>query len=96
MHMGKFLTLYRLNQTAYHDLCTKKPPPPGTDLLLWNGLKFCLEDALPKPKLEETFDRLTKDLRTRYFWAQKGDTKDTDYNPKLYIRSTWDPPAASP
>ena len=41
--------------------------------------------------------RLTKDIRLKHFWKDKtGDFDDGDYNPKLYIKSDWEPPKASP
>ena len=51
---------------------------------------------LPKPQLDQTMYRLTKDIRLKHFWAQKGmDLADGDYNPKLYIKSDWEPPEAT-
>jgi hypothetical protein len=96
MPLGQLFNLFKTAQVAYHNLCTSIPPPPGTDKLLWNGLKFCIEHALPKPRLDNTFDRLTQDIRRRHFWSTRDATSTTDYNPKLYIKSNWEPGPATP
>jgi hypothetical protein len=99
MTLSRIYNLYKTTQTAYHNLCDSQLPPPGTSQLLWHGLKFCIKKALPKPNLDITFSRLKKDIRPRYFWSKKGlpSTSDAeDYNPKLYIKSTWEPEEASP
>ena len=99
MTLSRLFNLYKPTQTAYHNLCTTQTPPPETSQLLWNGLKFCIEQALPKPLLDTTFDRIENDIRLRYFWATKGTTPcnvEEDYNPKLYIKSGWTPEEASP
>ena len=95
MPLTQFFMLHRQSHTAYHNLCTIIPPPPGTGDLLWNGLKFCIEPPLPKPKLHTTLARLTKDIRLKCHFPQDPNSPDCpEYNPKLYIRSTWDPPRA--
>ena len=95
MPITQFYTLAKRLQTAYHNLCTEKQPPDGTARLLWHGLKFCVQKPLPKPQLDHTFDRLTLDIRRKYFWRDKA-PNDEDYNPKLYIPSDWEPPEATP
>jgi len=96
MLLPKFYTLHQRNHTACHNLCTQLTPPPGIEELLWNGLKFCLEQPLPKPRLFETMQRLSKDIRLKYYWRNAPTEDEDDYNPKLYINSDWEPPAASP
>ena len=95
MPLSQFFTLRQKAQTAFHNLCTELTPPKGIDTLLWNGLKFCLERPIPKPSLDTTLKRLTTDIRTKYFWRNQS-LNDDDYNPKLYIKSGWDPPKAHP
>ena len=94
--MGKFYNLFKSKQTAFHNLCTIKQPPPGTDQLLWNGLKFCIEQPLPKPNLDQTFERLTEDIRRKYFWIKHDSACDREYNRKLYKKSGWTADEASP
>ena len=96
MPLAQFYTLRQQTQIAYHNLCTELTPPVGIDALLWNGLKFCLEKPLPKPALNTTLGRLTTDIRLQYFWTTKAADSLEDYNPKLYIKSTWEPPKAHP
>ena len=95
MPITQFLMLHQKAQVAFHNLCTEHTPPTGIDSLLWNGLKFCLEQPVPKPNLDNTISRLTKDIRLKHFWLNKPNN-DQDYNPKLYIPSNWDPPTANP
>ena len=78
----------------HSSIITEKTPPPGIDSLLWNGLKYCIERPIPTPKLDTTLHRLTNDIRLKYFWRHHP-TDDQDYNPKLYIKSDWNPPQAS-
>lgn len=96
MRTPKFFNLHKQFKTAYHNLCTSKDPPPGVDLLLTNGLKFCLETPLPKPRLNETFERLTKDIRLKCFWSTRACRDSDDYNIKLYKPSGFEPPEAPP
>ena len=98
MPLHTFFTLHKRTRTAYHNLCTIKTPPPGVDQLLWNGLKFCVEKPIPKPSLDQTFDRLQDDIRRKYFWLSQstGRNDDSGYEKKLYIRSDWTPEEASP
>ena len=97
MPTAHLYTLHKSTHTAYHNLCTINTPPPGTDQLLWNGLKFCVEQPLPKPQLDHTFDRLQDDIRRKYFWSTRNNCSDnSDYEKKLYIRSDWTPEEASP
>lgn len=97
MPLHQFYNLYKTSQPTFHNLCTFKTPPAGIDQLLWNGLKFCIEKPLPKPRLQDTFDRLTADIRLKYFWLKQATTPDLgDYNKKLYIKSTFKAKAACP
>ena len=95
MKLSDYFKLIKPNTPAYHNLCTTMQPPKGTADLLWNGLKFCVEKPLPKPKLEETIERLTNDVRRQFFWNDTT-TIDDDFNHKLYVKSSWSPPKASP
>ena len=95
MPLPQFYMLHLQSHTTYHNLCTVLTPPPGIEQLLWNGLKFCLQQPLPKPRFFDTMARLTRDIRLKHHW---GDTPPDDadgFNPKLYIRSDWNPPNAS-
>jgi hypothetical protein len=96
MPLTRLFSLYKNTQSAYHNLCDTLQPPPNTDKLLWNGLKFCIEKPLPKPRLDTTFQRLENDIRLRHFWSTRMTDTANDYNPKLYIKSNWTPDEASP
>ena len=96
-HPHTFYNLHKSQHTAYHDLCTLKTPPTGTDQLLWNGLKFCIEKPLPKPQIDKTIKRLTDDIRMKYFWLQHGGVDDGgDFNKKLWKKSDFTPGEAAP
>jgi hypothetical protein len=104
----KLINNYKRRQTAFHNLCETLKPPPGTDQLLWLGLKFCIQPSLPKPTLDTYMDRLTYDIRTKYVMAgtelernqANGHSFPTDdkseYNPKLYLPSTNFTPEPAP
>ena len=96
MPLPQFYSLNKQNNAGFHNLCTHTPPPPGTADLLWHGLKFCLQPALPKPTLDNTIARLTQDIRRQAFWTTNPGDADDSYNPKLYIKSQWEPPQAPP
>ena len=65
--------------------------------LLWNNLTFCVEEPIPRPRLEETVERLTDDIRLKFFLSQRGcDLDDDDYDPKLWIKSGFKAPEATP
>jgi hypothetical protein len=80
---------------AYHDLTSFLTPPKNLRSLLGLGSKF-----IPTPRhtknwssmRESSFERLDRDLRLRSYFAGEGDNDDTDYNPKMYIKSKWTPP----
>jgi hypothetical protein len=96
MPTARIYTLHKRNHTTFHNLCVTKTPPNGIDLLLWNGLKFCLEQPLPKPRLEQTFERLENDIRRQHFWRDHASPDGSDYEKKLYTKSDWLPATASP
>ena len=92
----KFLNLHKQNQTAYHNLCETIEPPKDIGPLLWNGLKFRIEKPLPKPNINNTFERLTKDIRLKCFWLNTLGYDEGNFNPKLYKPSGFTPPKSQP
>ena len=96
MPLPQFFNLHKNNQIAFHNLCTALSPPTGTDQLLWNGLKYCIEKPLPKPNLKKTFERLRADIRLKYFWKQLGEPDTGEHCRKLYIKSSFEAGKASP
>ena len=50
--------------------------------------------ALLKPNIDSTCLRLTEDVRRKHHWSTHGDGDNSDYNPKLHIRSQWTAPEA--
>jgi hypothetical protein len=77
-----------------HNLCNEPSTVPSTLLkTLGLGLGFCLSlDREPTNPIN--FDRLRRDIRTRYAVA---DLPDTGYHPKLYVRNEeWEPGNAPP
>ena len=69
MPLSKVFNHYKSQQTAFHNLCTENQPPQGTDEVLWLGLNFAIEKALPKPKLEASMERLIYDIRIKSMMA---------------------------
>ena len=83
-----------IQNIGFHNLCTHTQPPPGTKDLLGHSLNYCIQRPLPKPNITATFTRFIYDVRTRFAIADF-DNHDSDYNPKLYVKSdTWTPDAA--
>lgn len=77
-----------------HNLCTKLTPPQGFERLLGLGLNFCIQREHPTKNYKESFERLRKDLRTRYLFKDHID--NPDFNKKIYIPSPdWEPNLAS-
>jgi hypothetical protein len=55
----------RLDQMAYHDLCSKTKPPPGTQFLLGLSEKFCIERGRPPgidDRFKSNFERLRQSI----------------------------------
>jgi hypothetical protein len=95
MTLAQANNLSRQHQKAYHNLCATLKPPIGIDKLLWHGLKFVVEQPLPKPKLDNYVQRLTYDIRVRNFIQNLQLEEDSEYDPKLYLPSTdFDPDPA--
>jgi len=82
-----------LNLT-FHNLCSKLQPPSGLGCLLGLGQKFIIQKKNPKLKLEETLEDIIRDVRLKYFFAGE-QLENEDFNPKLYLKTDWDPPAAA-
>jgi hypothetical protein len=109
MNLSTLSTLFQRQHTAYHNLCTTLQPPHGVERLLWLGLKFNLEKAIPKPSLDAYIDRLRRDIRIKFHidadsqrvvidnTGRKHTLKSKEFDPKLYIRSQdYDPEPATP
>ena len=88
-----------IRNMSFHNLCTHNDPPEGVKQLLGLGLKFCIQSRRPQQNTINTaINRLERDTRLRYRFAEADDTDlqmEGDYDPKLYIKSTWNPPYAS-
>ena len=81
---------------AYHNICKKTHPPEDIGKLLGLGLKFCIQNRRPdKASIVEGMSRLRRDVRLKYIFTENHkdlEDIDYDYNPKLYIKSKWQPP----
>ena len=81
----------KTNKLAYHNLCTRLTSLTGP--LLGLGMKFCIKSMRPnKTSLSTAFDRMRKDIRLRYLFAGED---NNNFNPRLYIKSEWEPEDAS-
>ena len=87
----------RPTNLAFHDLTTTKTPPSNLRSLLGLSLKF-----IPTRRFNvtwqtfqaTTFQRLNRDFKIKAFIGCPDPDQDTtdDYNPRLYVRSNFDPP----
>jgi hypothetical protein len=96
------LFLERPERGGFHNLCTTLVPPEGTNNLLRLGLKYCIEQGRPNQKIVACIERMKRSVRLKNYLmeqaefeaSQQGDTSvDITYNPKLYVKSKWTPPA---
>ena len=69
--------------------------PAGVGDLLGLSLPFCLQAPRPNQDIGKTMSRLRRDVRRTAFFANSEDEPNYNYNPKLHIPSTWEPPRAS-
>lgn len=84
----------RIKNMAYHNLCKSSTPPENLGLLLGLSLKFCIQSRRPpKEPIKEEVDRMRRDVRIKFLFC--GEEQEDNYNPKLYIKSDWDPPVAN-
>jgi hypothetical protein len=81
----------QIKNLAYHNLLTSLAPPPGTGLLLGLGSKFCIERGKPPTTWKKSIFRLRRSIRLKH-WLKRHDTGSSDYNPKLYVKSGFNPP----
>ena len=83
-------------QVAFHD-CTR----PGTNTsnvksLLGLGLKFIPtpRHTTSKTNMEASLNKLDRDIRIACYFSTTME-KDPDFNPKMFVRSKWEPPPRS-
>jgi hypothetical protein len=96
------LFLERPETGGFHNLCNKLVPPEGSTGLLRLGLKYCIERGRPNQKIRDGVLRLRRSVRLKNWlknlhqFRDDSDSEDnnnnTNYNPKLYIKSDFDPP----
>lgn len=86
---------------AFHDLTTTLKPPPNLRSLLGLSLKF-----IPNPKFnvswenyeKYTIQRFQQDFKIKAYLGGRSaddpanDPSDKGYNPRMYIRTNWNPP----
>jgi hypothetical protein len=88
----------RPTHLAFHDFTLHKTPPKNLKSLLGLGLKF-----IPTPNNTNSWskiassglERLKRSLHLRFHFASHTTTNtkdDTEYDPKLYVPSSWSPP----
>jgi hypothetical protein len=81
---------------AFHDLCRVLTPPPGTKQLLRIGLKYCLKETPSSKVIQEGNTHLTRDIRChQLFHFQPPPEEPAILDPKLYIKSKWEPRCVS-
>ena len=84
---------------TFHNLCSTYNPPENIQQLLGLGMKYCIQSRRPqKGTIEAGVSRFARDVRLKYRFAEADDDNlhlDDDYDPKLYIKSKWNPPLAN-
>ena len=79
----------RPSNLACHDLTTYIKPPRNINSLLGLGLKFCPIPKTTFPDYSTCHKRFVRDVYIKDVFADRTDT--TPFNPRLYVRSTWEP-----
>jgi hypothetical protein len=74
-----------MRNMACHNLLTKHDMPAGTAKLLGLGLNYCLKEPSILATSENTYKRMTADVRRMY--ALRASAISTGYIPKLYVKS---------
>lgn len=93
----------RPTKYAFHNLTTRLQPPKNLRSLLGLGLKFIPTPSYTKnwsTMRDTSLSRLDRSLRLQAYFASSvanadddaSDSDDDEYNPKMYIRSSWMPP----
>ena len=99
--MSLFQYFNRPTNLAFHDLTTRLSPPKNLRSLLGLGLKFI--PTPPKTTLlsqlhseKGAFPRLHRSIDLRCFFIDSPplnpNAPSPDYNPRMYVASTWEPP----
>lgn len=90
----------RPSNMAYHNMCTTLVPPPGVESLLGLGHKFCIQSTRPKSNTTNAIFRFIRQVRLQYWLTHDpaaacnpaAGTGSNEYIPKLYVKSSWNPP----
>jgi hypothetical protein len=85
----------RPTHMTFHDLTTAIAPPSNLQSLLGLGLKF-----IPNPRYtnkwsdmhDTSYYRFERDLRLRAYFSNNDPDDTPEFNPRMYVRSTWTPP----
>jgi hypothetical protein len=103
--MSVWRYLNRPTNLAFHDLTTKKKPPANLRSLLGLSLKFIPNPSTNVPwsnYAAETLPRFHRDFQVKAFMAKPpvnandDPPEDSQYNPRLYVRTNWTPPSIFP
>ena len=89
----------KLDNSTFHNLCTKLSPPHGIEDLLGLGLKFCIENEKPTQDTSHGITKIGNSLQVAWNLSlpkkQNEESNDRIYNPKIYIPSGWVPDITS-
>jgi hypothetical protein len=90
----------RPTHLSFHDCTTTLTPPKNLRSFLGLGLKF-----IPTPRFtnswnklsdpgeeKTTITRFTRDLALKCYFTCKPQEEDLDFNPRMYLKSSWTPP----
>lgn len=87
----------RPQNMSFHNLCVLATAPPGCGHLLGLTQKFCIERSRPPYNFQKSLLRFLRAIRLKR-WIQENPPQepepgDITYIPKLYVPSTFQPPA---
>ncbi len=81
-----------ISNLAFHDLTNGKTVPPLARLALGLGFKFIHTPKFTQNNITATLSRLQRDLHLKTIFAGEDNTDFLQHPPKLYVKSTWNPP----
>jgi len=84
----------RHSDVSFHNSCIAEKPPPGIELVLGLGGKFCTEKSLPIKKHDTQVREFMQKIRLkRWIELEKQGRKNDaeEHVPRSHIKSTWTP-----
>jgi hypothetical protein len=83
-----------IENLAFHDLTEDKIIPPAAKSILGLGMKFIPTPPYTTDTITPSLKRLRRDTYLKIIFASDDNSEYTQHTSKLYIKSSWDPPAS--